>query len=75
MTDASSLMGPLLLKGWAMSADSCDDCEVPLMKWKKLNASVCCACETQLAKYIVNGCHIVADGPANFLIENDVKTI
>ena len=68
MTSASSLMGPLLLKGWAMSAEACDECMVPLMADRKHKASICCECETELAKMVVSGGRIVQDGPL-FLIE------
>ena len=74
MTDASSLMGPLLLKGWAMSAESCDECMTPLMLDKKNKGSVCCGCETRLAKLIVNGSSIVPDGPL-WLVENQSGTV
>ena len=74
MTDAASLMGPLLLKGWAMTAESCEECGVPLMKDKKLNASLCCSCEQRLAKLVVDGSKIVADGPL-YLVENASKSI
>ena len=74
MSDESSLMGPLLLAGWGMAADSCDECEVPRMESKQLKASVCCGCEGRLSKLIVDGCKIVADGPL-FLIQNESKTV
>ena len=62
-SDASSLMGPLLLKGWGMQADSCDECQVPRMESRALKASVCCGCEGRLSKLIVDGCTILSDGP------------
>ena len=74
MTDASSLMGPLLLKGWAMGAESCDEDMTPLMIDKKNKGSVCCACEGRLAKLIVDGCAIFPDGPA-WLVMNGSGTI
>ena len=74
MTDASSLMGPLLLKGWAMSAESCDECMTPLMLDKKNKGSVCCGCETRLAKLIVDGSSIVPDGPL-WIVENQSGTV
>ena len=74
MTDASSLMGPLLLMGWGMMSDACEKDQLPRMENKKLKASVCCGCEPRLAKLIADGCKIVADGPL-FLIQNDSKSI
>ena len=81
MSDPSSLMGPLLLKGWAMSAECCEIDGVPLMKDKRANCSICCACETRLAKYIVDGCQIVtvdnklfvqnASMTVNFLVKKE----
>ena len=44
------------------------------MENKKLKASVCCSCETRLAKLIVDGCQVVADGPV-FVVQNDSKSI
>ena len=70
MVDASSLMGPLLLKGWAMGAEGCEKDMTPFMIDKKNKGSICCACETRLAKLIVDGYRIVPDGPA-WLVEND----
>ena len=74
MTDASSLMGPLLLKGWAMGAETCDEDFTPLMIDKKNKGSVCCSCEGRLAKLIVDGCNIRPDGPA-WLVENNAGTV
>eukprot|EP00353_Schmidingerella_taraikaensis_P008781 CAMPEP_0185582008 /NCGR_PEP_ID=MMETSP0434-20130131/19591_1 /TAXON_ID=626734 ORGANISM="Favella taraikaensis, Strain Fe Narragansett Bay" /NCGR_SAMPLE_ID=MMETSP0434 /ASSEMBLY_ACC=CAM_ASM_000379 /LENGTH=112 /DNA_ID=CAMNT_0028200699 /DNA_START=15 /DNA_END=353 /DNA_ORIENTATION=+ len=74
MADVSSLMGPLLLKGWAMSAESCDDDMTPLMTDKKNKGSICCACEAKLAKLVANGCKISPDGPL-WVVENDSRTV
>ena len=60
MVDASTLMGPLLLKGWAMGADSCDIDMTPLMEDKRNKGKICCQCDHKLAKLICDGCSIVA---------------
>jgi len=39
-------MGQLLLQGWAMMAESCPDCFVPIMKNRKQNEEVCVICGT-----------------------------
>ena len=72
--DASSLMGPLLLKGWAMGAEACDLDSIPIMLDKRLKGGICCGCQPKLGEYIVNGCKIVADGPL-YLLQNDSKSI
>ena len=74
MADASSLMGPLLLKGWGMAAETCDKDQTPLMFDKKNNGSVCCACEPRLAKLLAESCNIVRDGPL-YMVENKSQTI
>ena len=74
-SDASALMGPLLLKGWAMTAESCEVDYNPLMKDMKNGGSVCVSCENKLAKLIaVEGYRIVPDG-LMYLLENDSKTV
>ena len=42
---SSKKMGQLLLQGWAMMADSCPDCFVPIMKNRKNNEEVCVICD------------------------------
>ncbi len=74
MVDASSLMGPLLLKGWAMGAESCDLDMTPLMQDKKNKGSLCCACEGKLAKLVAEGCNIVPDGPL-WLVQNASQSV
>ena len=60
--DASALMGPLLLKGWAMTAESCDVDFIPLMKDMRNGGSICVCCHKDLTQLIIGGCRIVADG-------------
>ena len=74
MADASGLMGQLLLKGYAMGAESCDEDMYPLMIDKKNKGSVCCQCEGKLAKLLVDGCKFVPDGPA-WLVQNDSGSV
>ena len=60
--DASALMGPLLLKGWAMTAETCEDDYIPLMKDMKNGGSICVCCHRELTNLIISGCRIVPDG-------------
>ncbi len=40
-------MGTLLLSGWAMLAESCDDCYVPLMRNPAKTVDLCCTCKKE----------------------------
>ncbi|GBF99796.1 hypothetical protein Rsub_12236 [Raphidocelis subcapitata] len=58
----SARMGQLLLQGWQMLADSCDDCAVPLMREPGAPGSrrdLCVGCD----RWFFDG-EPVADGPA-----------
>jgi len=41
---ASKKLGELMLKGWAMLADVCEDCDIPLMR-NRQNEKLCVSCE------------------------------
>jgi uncharacterized Zn finger protein (UPF0148 family) len=41
-------MGTLLLSGWAMLAESCDDCNVPLMRNPAKTIDLCCTCKQEI---------------------------
>lgn len=41
-------MGTLLLSGWAMLAESCDYCDVPLMRNPAKTIDLCCTCKREL---------------------------
>ena len=45
----SKAMGDLLLQGWTMLQESCDDCNVPLMRNKK-QEMVCVGCDKWFVK-------------------------
>ena len=72
--DPSKLMGSLMLKGWAMTAECCDVDFNPLMKDMKNKGSICVSCQNDLAKLIVSGCKIVAQGTL-FFAENDTGSV
>jgi len=40
-------MGTLLLSGWAMLAESCEDCDVPLMRNPAKTIDLCCTCKKE----------------------------
>ena len=69
MNQSEGLMGQLLLKGWAMVADACEDCQMPFMKDKKIARFLCVACQAELATKICQGAQIkVSKTPNQFLI-------
>ncbi|GLC41274.1 hypothetical protein PLESTB_001080200 [Pleodorina starrii] len=45
-TDTSKRLGALLLQGWAMLAENCPDCKVPLMKERASDERLCVNCDT-----------------------------
>jgi len=40
-------MGTLLLSGWAMLAESCEFCDVPLMRNPAKTIDLCCTCKKE----------------------------
>lgn len=42
---ATGVIGQKLLEGWAMLAESCSDCLVPLMKYKRDGTIKCFGCD------------------------------
>ena len=66
--DASRLMGPLLLKGWAMGPGSCEIDFNPFMVDMKNKASLCVSCESKLAKLIIDGAMIVKEDTCFYVV-------
>ena len=47
---ASNEMGQLLLKGWAMLEECCEDCQVPLMRSPDKSSELCVQCKKDYKK-------------------------
>ena len=64
-------MGQLLLKGWAMVGDSCEDCAMPFLKHKGSKSFLCTACQQELAAKIVQGATLLqGKGPTQFILQS-----
>jgi uncharacterized Zn finger protein (UPF0148 family) len=44
LMSSSSKMGTLLLQGWAMLEECCEDCNVPLMRNRTKDKEICVQC-------------------------------
>ena len=70
-------MGQMLMKGWAMCAEACDECSYPLMRDRKTLQTICVSCSTLLGYKLVEGVKMeeVDANKSTIKIEGKTRTI
>ena len=69
-------MGKMLIKGWAMCAEVCDDCQYPLFRDRSTKNLICVSCQGQLGNKLVEGHKLEEiDGKSTIKIDGKLRTV
>ena len=64
----SAIMGQLLLKGWSMDSNVCDECNMPFMKHRTTKRFLCVQCQQHLGQKLLAGGSLASGESKNKLV-------